>query len=128
MSATLNASDFNGRRTSAFGVLGDKQRLGALKLKTKMCRNPETCRFGDTCHFAHRPSDLQKVKCAFGSTCRKFRNGTCTFDHANELSPPVADEKWEPVPVQRAVASAKPVFNIHLDDDSDEGDSGDDTE
>jgi hypothetical protein len=59
--------------------------------KTTMCTFGDKCPRGEHCNFAHTESELRKLPCHFGASCRKQN---CTFDHPKPIVP-------EPKPAQK---------------------------
>lgn len=63
--------------------------------KTTMCTFGEKCPRGDRCNFAHNESELRKLPCHFGASCRK---PDCTFEHPPKTSPVVSPKPIQTVP------------------------------
>jgi hypothetical protein len=85
------------QRSEAYGILADKEKLGASLLKTRMCHSvdkKEVCLHGDSCRFAHTLDELVIPPCLFKENCRfvRERNGklfntgvkVCNHKHPQE--------------------------------------------
>jgi hypothetical protein len=85
------------KRSEAYGILADKEKLGASLLKTRMCHSVdknEVCVHGDKCRFAHTLDELIIPPCLFKENCRfvRERNGklfntgekVCNHKHPQE--------------------------------------------
>lgn len=94
----------NFNRTQAFEKLEQKSVMISNTYKSKMCNEfvrYGTCKFGNTCHYAHSEAERRKPPCIFKDTC-KNKNTTCPYDHSDGLVLPKVTPAIEvrPPPVQ----------------------------
>lgn len=69
------------KRSEAFEVLSNTEKIGQKLAKTKLCLHWEKnrkCPKGKFCGFAHGKEELQVAKCIFADKCRK---PDCHFSH-----------------------------------------------
>ena len=64
------------KRTNAFEILGNKEKLGESLAKTRMCNSvdkKEPCPHAEKCRFAHGLDELKISPCLFADRCRLVR-------------------------------------------------------
>ena len=125
------------KRTEAYALLADREKLGEKLTKTRMCNSLTTgqpCSHGDKCRFAHSLSELKISECTFADDCRFIRvwnrklinNGDkiCNHKHPqesvdafiarvgldryNNRTQPTVNFAQPPPPMQPAVDFAQP--------------------
>lgn len=72
------------KRTEAFSILSNKDKIKTSLYKTKMCNKPNCNRIN--CNYAHSHSELKIRKCFFGNECmyKHSKNKMCMFIHPDE--------------------------------------------